>query len=110
MGVGGDGDAVVVEVGPVPGLGAVGALAGLAGHDAAEPQRPPGDGADARLLRGELEADGLAVVDEDEPGLGQVGCLLEQVGGADRQDADRQRRQLGQRRARPSGRRCGCWS
>ena len=30
--------------------------------------------------------------------LGQVGRLLEQVSGTDRQDADRQRRQLGQRR------------
>ena len=31
-------------------------------------------------------------------GLGQVGCLLEQVGGADRQDGDGLRRQFGQRR------------
>ena len=60
MGVRRDGDAEVVEVGPVPGLGAVPALVGLAGHDAAEPQRPAGDGPHARLLRGELEVDALA--------------------------------------------------
>jgi len=42
VGIGRDGDAGVVEVGPVPGLGTVPARAGRAGDDAAEPQRPAG--------------------------------------------------------------------
>src|SRR5712671_2431160 len=78
VGVRRDGDAEVVEAGPAPGLGAVLALVGVAGHDAAEPQRPASDGPHARLLLGELHADALVVVDEHGTGLGQVSGLLEQ--------------------------------